>query len=146
LFLLPSELGFLRYLKQARVPLNEYEFPMKKISNVQSQLEKLVEKNFYLNKSARDGYRSYLQSYASHSLKNIFNANVLDLQKVASAFGFCVPPNVNINISASGKTKKMDRGNLPSANNMSRGKEHYLKSRGEGEGFKKANDSRQFSR
>jgi ATP-dependent RNA helicase DDX18/HAS1 len=120
---------------------------MKKLSNVQSQLEKLVEKNFYLNKSARDGYRSYLQSYASHSLKNIFNANVLDLQKVASAFGFSVPPNVNINISASGKTKKMDRDNgLPSANNMSRGKDHYLKSRGEGTGFKKEGDSRQFSR
>jgi ATP-dependent RNA helicase DDX18/HAS1 len=145
LFLLPSELGFLRYLKQARVPLNEYEFPMKKISNVQSQLEKLVEKNFYLNKSARDGYRSYLQSYASHSLKNIFNANVLDLQKVASAFGFSVPPNVNINISASGKTKQIDRANgIPSANNMSRGKDHYQKSRGEG--FKKTNDVRQFSR
>jgi ATP-dependent RNA helicase DDX18/HAS1 len=25
LFLLPTELGFLRYLKEARVPLNEYE-------------------------------------------------------------------------------------------------------------------------
>ncbi|KAL3897924.1 MAG: hypothetical protein SGCHY_003084 [Lobulomycetales sp.] len=145
LFLLPSELGFLRYLKEARVPLNEYEFPMKKLSNVQSQLEKLVEKNYYLNKSARDGYRSYLQSYASHSLKMIFNANVLDLQKVASAFGFAVPPNVNINISASGKTKKLNRagaGNFPSANNMTRGKEHYLKNRG----GKKVNDSRQFSR
>ncbi|KAJ2790541.1 ATP-dependent RNA helicase, partial [Coemansia helicoidea] len=54
LFLLPSELGFLRYLKQAKVPLNEYQFPPNKIANVQSQLEKLVEKNFYLNRSARD--------------------------------------------------------------------------------------------
>ncbi|KAJ2681366.1 ATP-dependent RNA helicase, partial [Coemansia spiralis] len=66
LFLLPSELGFLRYLKQAKVPLNEYQFPPHKIANVQSQLEKLVEKNFYLNRSARDGYRSYLQAYASY--------------------------------------------------------------------------------
>ncbi len=38
LFLLPTELGFLRYLKQAKVPLNEYEFPLNKISNVQSQV------------------------------------------------------------------------------------------------------------
>nr|CAG8588957.1 12780_t:CDS:10 [Entrophospora candida] len=37
LFLLPSELGFLRYLKQAKVPLNEYQFPANKIANVQSQ-------------------------------------------------------------------------------------------------------------
>ena len=40
LFLLPSELGFLRYLKESKVPLNEYEFPKSKVANVQSQLEK----------------------------------------------------------------------------------------------------------
>ena len=38
MFLLPSELGFLRYLKEAKVPLNEYSFPDNKISNVQSQV------------------------------------------------------------------------------------------------------------
>jgi ATP-dependent RNA helicase DDX18/HAS1 len=38
LFLLPSELGFLRYLKHAKVPLNEYQFPPNKIANVQSQV------------------------------------------------------------------------------------------------------------
>jgi ATP-dependent RNA helicase DDX18/HAS1 len=40
LFLLPSELGFLKYLKQAKVPLNEFEFPTSKIANVQSQVKK----------------------------------------------------------------------------------------------------------
>ncbi|KAJ2389055.1 ATP-dependent RNA helicase [Coemansia sp. RSA 2559] len=105
LFLLPSELGFLRYLKQAKVPLNEYQFPPNKVANVQSQLEKLIEKNYYLNKSARDGYRSYLQAYASYQLKNIFNVNELDLKKVGKAFGFIVPPNVNINI---GETRKAE--------------------------------------
>ena len=118
---------------------------MKKLSNVQSQLVKLVEKNFYLNKSARDGYRSYLQSYASHSLKTIFNANVLDLQKVASAFGFSVPPNVNINISASGKDRIKSNSTTPSSSNMSRGKDHYMKAREDGFNSKK-NDTRQFSR
>lgn len=34
--------------------LNEYEFPVKKVANVQSQLSRLIEKNYYLNKSARD--------------------------------------------------------------------------------------------
>ncbi|KAJ1668146.1 ATP-dependent RNA helicase [Coemansia sp. RSA 1813] len=105
LFLLPSELGFLRYLKQAKVPLNEYQFPPSKVANVQSQLEKLIEKNYYLNKSARDGYRSYLQAYASYQLKNIFNVNELDLKKIGKAFGFIVPPNVNINI---GETRKAE--------------------------------------
>ncbi|KAG0227477.1 ATP-dependent RNA helicase [Actinomortierella wolfii] len=100
LFLLPSELGFLRYLKHAKVPLNEYQFPSNKIANVQSQLEKLVEKNYYLNKSARDGFRSYLQSYASYALKSIFNVNNLDLAKVGKAFGFSVPPKVNISVGS----------------------------------------------
>lgn len=34
--------------------LNEYEFPVKKVANVQSQLSRLIEKNYYLNKSARE--------------------------------------------------------------------------------------------
>ncbi|KAJ3360011.1 ATP-dependent RNA helicase [Allomyces javanicus] len=106
LFLLPSELGFLRYLKQARVPLNEYNFPVAKIANVQTQLEKLVGKNYYLNKSARDGYRSYLQAYASHSLKHIFDVNALDLAAVGRSFGFDVPPQVNLNLNWSGKAEK----------------------------------------
>lgn len=38
LFLLPSELGFLRFLKVAKVPLNEYSFPLDKVANVQGQV------------------------------------------------------------------------------------------------------------
>ena len=41
----------------AKVPLNEYEFPTSKVANVQSQLEKLVAKNYYLHSSAREAYR-----------------------------------------------------------------------------------------
>ncbi|KLO20553.1 DEAD-domain-containing protein [Schizopora paradoxa] len=98
LFLLESELGFLRYLKEAKVPLNEFTFPANKIANVQSQLEKLLQKNYFLHQSARDGYRAYLQSYASYSLKKIFDINALDLAKVGKAFGFSVPPRVNVTV------------------------------------------------
>ena len=38
LILRPEELGFLRYLKQARVPLNEFEFSWSKIANIQPQV------------------------------------------------------------------------------------------------------------
>lgn len=104
MFLIPNELGFLRYLKAAKVPLNEYEFPTNKIANVQSQLEKLIKSNYYLHQTAKDGYRSYLQAYASHSLKTVYQIDKLDLAKVAKSYGFPVPPKVNITIGASGKT------------------------------------------
>lgn len=51
-----------------------------------------------MHQSARDGYRSYLQAYASYSLKKIFDVNQLDLAKVGKAFGFAVPPRVNVSV------------------------------------------------
>ncbi|CAM9276386.1 unnamed protein product [Sphacelaria rigidula] len=103
LFLLPEEVGFLRYLRAAKARLNEYEFPVKKVANVQAQLARLIEKNYYLNKSAREAYRSYLLAYSSHSLKNIYDVHELDLQAVARAFGFAVPPRVDLKLSARGQ-------------------------------------------
>ncbi|KAJ5898928.1 ATP-dependent RNA helicase has1 [Penicillium taxi] len=101
MFLQPSEVGFLKHLKEARVPVVEFEFPASKIVNVQSQLEKLISQNYYLNKSAKDGYRSYLQAYASHSLRSVFDVQKLDLVKVAKGFGFSAPPRIDIQLGAS---------------------------------------------
>lgn len=107
MFLQPSEVGFLTHLKEARVPVVEFDFPAKKIVNVQSGLEGLIAKNYYLNKSAKDGYRSYLQAYASHSLRTIFDVHKLDLVKVAKGFGFSAPPRVDLTLGASmGRDKK----------------------------------------
>lgn len=50
MFLQPHEVGFLSHLKEARVPVVEFDFPAKKLINVQSQLEKLIGQNYYLNK------------------------------------------------------------------------------------------------
>lgn len=111
LFLLPSELGFLRFLKVAKVPLNEYTFPPNKIANVQNQLEKLISKNYYLHQSAKEGYRSYIQAYGSYSLKRIYDIHALDLAKVAKAFGFAVPPKVNVTIGTGLKARKERTGN-----------------------------------
>ncbi|KAK3396807.1 P-loop containing nucleoside triphosphate hydrolase protein [Sordaria brevicollis] len=101
LFLQPNELGFLAHLKAAKVPVVEYDFPKSKILNVQSQLEKLIGQNYYLNQSAKDGYRSYLHAYASHSLRSVFDIHKLDLVKVAKSFGFSTPPRVDITLASS---------------------------------------------
>ncbi|RPB26074.1 DEAD-domain-containing protein [Terfezia boudieri ATCC MYA-4762] len=110
LFLLPNELGFLSYLKQSRIPVIEFDFPAKKIVNIQSQLEKLISSNYFLNKSAKDGYKSYLQAYASHGLRSVFDVNKLDLVKVAKAFGFSTPPRVDVTLGAGMKGGKKTQG------------------------------------
>lgn len=47
LILRPEELGFLWYLKQAKVPLNEFEFSWSKIADIQLQVI-LLENNLNL--------------------------------------------------------------------------------------------------
>ncbi|KAF4631300.1 hypothetical protein G7Y89_g6828 [Cudoniella acicularis] len=113
MFLQPSEVGFLAHLKTARVPVVEFDFPAKKIVNVQSQLEKLISQNYYLNKSAKDGYKSYLQAYASHSLRTIFDVHKLDLVKVAKSFGFTAPPRIDLTLGASMSRDKKVQGRRP---------------------------------
>ncbi|PIK59141.1 putative ATP-dependent RNA helicase DDX18-like [Apostichopus japonicus] len=98
LILRPEEVGFLRYLKHAKVPINEYDFSWGKIANIQIQLEKLLEKNYFLHMSAMQAYKGYIRSYDSHSLKKIFNVQSLDLNLVAKSFGFRVPPSVDLSI------------------------------------------------
>ncbi|XP_036905801.1 ATP-dependent RNA helicase DDX18 [Sturnira hondurensis] len=142
LILRPEELGFLRYLKQSKVPLSEFEFSWSKISDIQSQLEKLIEKNYFLHKSAQEAYKSYIRAYDSHSLKQIFNVNNLNLPQVALSFGFKVPPFVDLNVNSNeGKLKKRGGGGgfgYQKAKKVEKSKifKHISK---------KSSDSRQFS-
>lgn len=151
LFLTPEETGFLKYLKASKVSLNEYEFPMNKVANVQSQLQKLIEKNYYLNRAARDAYRSYLLAYASHSHRDIFNVAELDLQAVGLAFGFTTPPRVDLPVSV-----KKGGGRLETRRHNGqklKGKNGKMKALSSGHEFSASNpygkraadDKRQFS-
>ena len=148
LFLIPEELAFLKYLKAAKVPLNEYEFPTKKIANVQSQLEKLVEKNYYLHTSARDAYRAYILAYNSHTLKDVYNVHSLDMNAVATSFGFHRPPKVTLNLdSKASKSRTKSRGDAGPGTD-------YRRQKGTGHNFSATNpygrkdskDTRQFVR
>ncbi|KAH0815261.1 hypothetical protein GEV33_007529 [Tenebrio molitor] len=105
LILRPEELGFLRYLKQAKVPLNEFEFSWNKIADIQLQLETLIGKNYFLNMSGKEAFKAYVRAYDSHHLKTIFDISTLDLTKVGLSFGFKVPPAVDLKVSV----KKSER-------------------------------------
>ncbi|KMZ05033.1 probable ATP-dependent RNA helicase pitchoune isoform X1 [Drosophila simulans] len=109
LLMRPEELGFLRYLKAAKVPLNEFEFSWQKIADIQLQLEKLIAKNYFLNQSAKEAFKSYVRAYDSHQLKQIFNVNTLDLQAVAKSFGFLVPPVVDLKVGAAKRERPEKR-------------------------------------
>ena len=132
LFLLPEELAFLRYLKAARVTLQEFEFPENKIAKIAQQMTMLVEKNFYLHRSAKDAYRSYLLAYASHAHKDIFNVHALDLQGVGNAFGFTVPPRVDVNLSARGDRKQQRKKGADLAKAQASGRIKGLNKNGKG--------------
>ncbi|CAB4313120.1 unnamed protein product [Prunus armeniaca] len=119
LFLIPEEMQFIRYLKAEKVPVEEQQINKNKLKNVQSQLEKMVEGNYYLRQAAKEAYKSYLLAYNSHSMKDIFNVHRLDLQlpkffldiAVAASFCFSSLPKVNLNLnsSASKFRKKMHK-------------------------------------
>jgi len=143
LFLIPSELGFLKFLRDARCALHEYEFAVGKVANVQAALTKLVEKNYYLHKAARDAYRSYLLAYASHGHKDVFNVHALDLASVARAFGFAVPPRVDLNLSARGD--KQQRRAKPGTGTDKRAASGHAFSAANPYGKKAAGDARQFA-
>lgn len=145
LFLTPEETGFLHYLKKAKVSLNEYEFPIHKVANVQSQLQRLIEKNYYLNKAARDAFRSYLLAYASHSHKNIFNVQELDIQAVGLAFGFTSPPRVDIAFGTKG-VKGRKQGQFNKHNPKTQGMSNSRAFSAENPyGKRNSSDKRQFT-
>lgn len=55
-------------------------------------MEKLVNGNRYLTTDAKEAFKSYVRAYASHSTKEVFNVQRLDVQKVAKCFALKESP------------------------------------------------------
>ena len=106
LFLQKNEIKYLKYLREGKVKLHEFEFPVEKLAKIENQFIKLVENNYFLNKSAREAFKSSLNAYNSHTLKDVFDVKELDLQKLASAFGLSVPPRVHLDVRLKSNKKK----------------------------------------
>ncbi|CAK9795910.1 Probable ATP-dependent RNA helicase pitchoune [Anthophora quadrimaculata] len=151
LILRPEELGFLRYLKQARVPVNEFDFSWNKIADIQLQLEKLISKNYFLNASAKEAFKAYVRAYDSHHLKQIFDIETLDLTKLAKSFGFLVPPAVDLKVGTSKNARPRKRlggggyGYFKNMNNSSSEKQ-LNRTKTFRQVNKRGKDQRQFSR
>ncbi|CAG0923477.1 unnamed protein product [Notodromas monacha] len=143
LILRPEEVGFLMYLKQAKVPLNEFEFSWAKIADIQAQLEKLISKNYFLHMSAKEAMKAYVRAYESHHLKKIFDVNTLDLKEVAKSFGFSVPPHIDLNVHTMRRPQK--RGGGGGISNFNE-KKQLAKAKIYKDPKKFRKDSRQFTR
>ncbi|ELP85341.1 ATP-dependent RNA helicase HAS1, putative [Entamoeba invadens IP1] len=105
MFLQPTEIAMLKYMKEKQIPLTQYEVPEKKIANVQQELEKLVAKNVFLHQDAKEAYKSYLMAYNSHKQKDVFNLNQIDVEGLAKSFGMPNPPKVQLAMMKSPKSK-----------------------------------------
>jgi ATP-dependent RNA helicase DDX18/HAS1 len=144
LFLLTEELGFLRYLKQHNVAVDQFDVPANKVANIQSQLERLIEKNYHLHRSSRDAYRSYIHAYQAHGLKDCFDITKLDLAKIAKSFGFSSPPKIELNIKH--RTKRENSALLKGKRSASSNQSGHAFSADNPYGKKAEGDNRQFSR
>ena len=71
LFLLTEELGFLRYLKSQGVGVDQFEVPANKVANIQTQLERLIEKNYHLHRSSREAYSIFFLDIIMNSFSSI---------------------------------------------------------------------------
>uniref|UniRef100_A0A1I8G1X3 ATP-dependent RNA helicase n=1 Tax=Macrostomum lignano TaxID=282301 RepID=A0A1I8G1X3_9PLAT len=107
LMLRDHELSFLVYLRAAKVRVTSTSSAGR--SDIQTQLEKLVEKNYYLCRSAQEAYKGFVRAYASHALKKCFAVERLDLKAAAKNFGLAVPPLVDLDVRASGKASARRR-------------------------------------
>ena len=98
LFLMKSERGFLKYLKDANVDLVKYKVPRNDIPQLYN-LPGLLERNFDIHDAAFYAYHSYLLAYAEHTHQAIFNVSSLDLTAISTSFGFADPPSGDLRLS-----------------------------------------------
>ena len=72
-----------KFLNKENLEMNEFKFPKNGIAQIQTKIENIVEKNFYLEKLSREALKSFIHSYNNYSLKEVF-----DLKKINKVFLF----------------------------------------------------------
>jgi len=85
LFLIPEELKYLLVLQKHKIEPKEYEFPVKKIANIQSQLEHLTNNVYSLHVLAHQVYYAYMRAYGMRS-HNVFNVSALNIIHISKLF------------------------------------------------------------
>lgn len=87
IFLLPSEIGFLKYLKKEKLVMKEFKFPRIESSRLQKKITNLLEKNRYLTKLSKNAFKSYIYSYKNYTLNEVFDLKKINRICLAKSFG-----------------------------------------------------------
>ncbi|CAL5997379.1 ATP-dependent_RNA helicase HAS1 [Hexamita inflata] len=106
LFLSETETGFVKMLSEIGLVLSEFEFPTKKIINVQEEMEKTVSTNYNLATLAQAAFRDCCLAYANHSLRKIFDIAKLEVEKLSKSYGLRVMPRIDAIIGRQRKEMK----------------------------------------
>ncbi|PRD30280.1 UNVERIFIED_CONTAM: pit [Trichonephila clavipes] len=95
LMLRPEEIHFRNYLKNSRIPLQEYSIRWNIILEVQEHLEEVVMGNYHLKHAAREAFIACIRAYKSHHLKKVFDISKLDFTALSKTFGLTYVPHVD---------------------------------------------------
>jgi len=91
-----EELPFVDFLRESRVTVNRAAAPPEALCGVQRQIEELVQREMNLLLSAKEAFKSCLATYNKHQMKNIFDKNKLDKDKLARSFGLSKAPEAKV--------------------------------------------------
>nr|XP_027202143.1 ATP-dependent RNA helicase has1-like [Dermatophagoides pteronyssinus] len=105
LFLLPQEIGLLKLLAQENIVTTAMDINYRSLEKIQSQLEKIIQSTPELQKDAITAFKKFLLAYHSHSLKNIFQIEKLDIGKLAKSFALSTIPKYDLPALAKIKRK-----------------------------------------
>lgn len=95
LVLAPSEeQSMVEQLKQKKVPLEKIQVNPQKLSSIQRKAEALLAKHVSLKESAQRAFKAYLKSVFMMKDKNVFQYEMLDVERYARSFGLLTAPRV----------------------------------------------------
>jgi ATP-dependent RNA helicase DDX18/HAS1 len=96
LILAHFEEEFAKMFQKSGLEVSQFTFPESKLAPISDKLARLVTENYNYAVESREAYRSFVHFYYGHSFSQIFDANKLELKKVAASFGLAVLPKLSM--------------------------------------------------
>jgi ATP-dependent RNA helicase DDX10/DBP4 len=106
LFLDPSEDGFLKRLKQKRVPVEEIRIRQNKQQSIKGQLQNMCFRDPELKYLGQKAFISYARSIHTQHDKEVFQLQELPMEDYAASLGLPGTPHIKFQSGANAKQLK----------------------------------------